>query len=147
MPAASRDLNPIAQALFSGRTGIALWAVAIGAASYLLLLVLHTWGALLPERVLSGLALYRQALAIICAGALAIQAATMFGLMARNDEFMRSLVFKRTARAALITVLLITAWSVIAAMGWLPAFEPIYLYAAFLAVHTALIPFMNADRP
>jgi len=123
-----------------------LWTVAIAAAFYFILLPLHAWGEAVPNRMLAALAGYTQVITVICAAALTMQAATMFSLIKLNDEFMRSLVFKRISLAALITILLVTVWGLLASAGWAPPFEAIYLYLTFLGAHTSLLPFMNADR-
>src|SRR5262245_24110348 len=123
---ALRDQLPIARAaLFSWRTGPLLWSLSIGAACYFILAVLHAFGGLLPARVLSALELYSQVLTVIGAIALAVQALTMANYMSLNDEFMRTVVFKRLAIAAFATILAATVWSLLADMGWAPSFEPI----------------------
>lgn len=134
-------------ALSSVRTAPFLWSAALGVAFYLILVALHAWGGLMPARMLNALELYSKVLTILASIALAVQALTMFAYMKLNDEFMRVLVYKRLALGALITILIITIWSLLADMGWAPSFEPIYLYLLFIAVMASLLPFMNADHP
>ena len=144
MPDATLDLKAVFAPLLSWRTGPTLWALSIGVSCYFILLVLHAGGGLLPPGICAGLALYSQVLTIAGAIALIVQAITMFSYIKLNDEFIRSLVFKRSSLAALIAMLIVTAWSLLASAGWAPAFDPICLYLGFLAVHTSLLPFMNA---
>jgi hypothetical protein len=148
MPEFLRTQWAIARAtLFSARTGPFLWSGALGVAFYFILVVLHAWGRSMPARMLNVLELYTQVFTILASIALAVQALTMFAYIKLNDEFMRVFVYKRLALGALVTIVVVTIWSLLADMGWAPSFEPIYLYLLFLGVMALLLPFMNADRP
>lgn len=141
------QIAPIRTVLFSRRTGPFLWSVAIGAASYVILAAQHAANYFWSIPIQGGVSRVAQALTVIGAIAFATQILTMLSYIKLNDEFMRSVVFKRLAFAAMSTILIATIWSLLADMNWAPAFDASYLYLLFLGVCAVLLPFMNADRP
>ena len=129
---------------FRPDTGPFLWSIMAGIGCYLVILLDWTVARFRPLPELTG---YTEALTVISCVGLVGHVITGLLVMRRNDEFMRAIIGKRVTIAAFISFGFLTIWGLLTNVGWAPQFPLLFAYAVFLAVHTALIPFINSERP
>lgn len=125
-------------------TGPFLWSIMAAIGAYVVILL--TW-AVSRFHPLPALEEYNRVLTVICCVGMVGHVITGLMVMRRNDEFMRGIIGKRVTIAAFVTFGFLTIWGLLTNVGWAPQFPLMFAYGVFLLVHTALIPFINAERP